>query len=90
MGKIPGSIRVECTPILRNELKDFGSERCILIHDEIKAMPGVRDVWFPEEKTIDIIVELDVASPEQAEEIENKIKEIEGVQNVRTALAIEA
>ena len=88
--KIPGTIKVECTQLLKQEMKKGGVEGCVLILDEIKDMDNVADVWFADDKKTDIVVEISINDVAEAEALTTKIKALAGVENVQLRVAVEA
>lgn len=90
LAHLPGIVKIQCTPDLKQEMKKGGVEGCVLILDEVKNMKGVSEAWFADSKNTDIIVEIHVNDYEQAEEITNAIKSLAGVESVTLRIAVEA
>jgi len=89
MEKLSGTIRVECTPKLKSEIKKSGTEGCFLVMDEIRSINGVVDVWAVDDQKLDLVVEIAVDTYEQGKEIASKIKNIDGVLDAHAYIAVE-
>lgn len=87
--KLPGTIKVECTPQLKLEIKNSGITGCFFVMDEIRNISGVVDVWPADDQKIDLVVEVEVDTYDQGKEIENQISKIDGVKEAHAYLAVE-
>lgn len=82
MSLLTGTLRVECTSELKEEIRKSGKAACVLVMDEIKNMGHVVDVWAPNDKEIDIIVEIDARTIESVEKLTAEIRQLEGVSKI--------
>lgn len=85
-----GTILVQYSKELREELKDAGTNKCRISLEEIKAFPEVEDIWFTKSPDADIVIRIKVQNPNIAEKLKEKINSLDDIENVRLRLAIEA
>lgn len=85
-----GTILVQYSKELREELEDAGTKKCNVSLEEIKVLSGVDDTWFTESDDADIIIRIKVNTPEDAKKLEAKISSLDELVNVRLRLAVEA
>lgn len=85
-----GTILVQYTNELREDLKNAGTNNCVLSLEQIKNIPKVEDAWFTHDKETDIIVRINVKNTAEADEIKNTITAMDDIINVRLRLEIEA
>jgi hypothetical protein len=89
MAELPGTIRIELTPEMKQYVSGFSftsafSSRSFNtkeskyrpILEAIKKIPGVKDVWFTDDKKTDLLVEIVVNSLKQGNQIESEIRNI--------------
>jgi hypothetical protein len=92
MAELPGSIRIELIPELKqyvsgititSTFSSFNTKesRYRPILDEIKKIEGVKDVWFTDDKETDLFVEIGANSTQESRNIESRIKNLPGVKN---------
>lgn len=85
-----GTILVQYTEELRKDLKNAGTNNCVLSLEQIKNIPQVEDAWFTHDAETDIIVRIIVKDTTEADELKNTIAAMDDVMNVRLRIEVEA
>jgi hypothetical protein len=94
MAELPGTIRIELTPEMKQYVSGYTftsgfsshgfntkESRYRPILDAIKKISGVKDVWFTDDKETDLFVEIAVDSRQEGNKIESEIKNIAHVKS---------
>jgi hypothetical protein len=102
MTELPGSIRIELIPEMKQYVSGStfistlnhrgfntkeGKYQAIL--DEIKKIPGVKDVWFTDDKETNLFVEIEVNSLQEGLKIESDIKKMTYVKATELSVSTE-
>jgi hypothetical protein len=80
---IPGNVKVQLTPQSMKAFNQVGSR----ISNEIRNIPGVVDVWFSDSKSFHLLVNIEVYDYNEGQNIESKIKGIDGINSAKVYLA---
>lgn len=85
-----GTILVQYTKELGEDLKTAGTNNCVLSLEQIKNIPQVEDAWFTRDAETNIIVRINVKDTAEADEIKNTIAAMDDIMNVRLRVEIDA